>query len=143
MKKTIFTMAILIAIVLPLFTSCQTQSKKIENAQENVLKANDELNQALKDSIQLYRSATQQKLIANEKLITDYKAKIAIEKKEIKAKHETELARLVKKNNDLKTKLDNYNEVDNTKWEAFKTEFNHDMDELGNALKDLTVKNVK
>jgi DNA-directed RNA polymerase subunit N (RpoN/RPB10) len=26
-------------------------------------------------------------------------------------------------------------------WEAFKREFNHDMEELGKALKDLTVDN--
>jgi len=28
------------------------------------------------------------------------------------------------------------------KWEAFKTEFNRDMDELGKAFKDLTVNNT-
>ena len=28
-------------------------------------------------------------------------------------------------------------------WEKFKAEFGHDMDELGNAFRDLTVKNVK
>ena len=28
-------------------------------------------------------------------------------------------------------------------WEKFKVEFNHDMEELGNAFKDLTVKNTK
>ena len=28
------------------------------------------------------------------------------------------------------------------KWEKFKVEYNHDMDELGKAFKDLTVKNT-
>ena len=28
-------------------------------------------------------------------------------------------------------------------WESFKREFNHDMDEIGQALKDLTVDNKK
>ena len=136
-------MAVIVTMVFTMFIGCQTPSKKIDNAQENVLKANEELNQALKDSIQIYRSMTQQKLIANEKRIADYKAKIAIEKKESKDKHEMELAKLVQKNNDLKTKLENYTEEDNVKWEAFKIEFNRDMDELGQALKDLSVKNVK
>jgi exonuclease VII large subunit len=143
MKKSILSMAVIVTMVFTMFIGCQTPSKKIDNAQENVLKANEELNQALKDSIQIYRSMTQQKLIANEKRIADYKAKIAIEKKESKDKHEMELAKLVQKNNDLKTKLENYTEEDNVKWEAFKIEFNRDMDELGQALKDLSVKNVK
>jgi hypothetical protein len=30
-----------------------------------------------------------------------------------------------------------------TDWEKFKREFNHDMDELGKSLKDLTVNNKK
>lgn len=143
MKKTLFTMAIMVSMVFTMFIGCQSSSKKVENAQENVVKANEELNQALKDSIQQYRIATQEKLIANEKQLAEYKAKIAIQKKENKAKYEEELAKLVQKNNDLKIKLENYNEENEVKWEAFKTEFNHDMDELGKAFKDLTVKNVK
>lgn len=136
-------MAIMVSMVFTMFIGCQSSSKKVENAQENVLKANEELNQALKDSIQQYRIATQEKLIANEKQLAEYKAKIAIQKKENKAKYEEDLAKLVQKNNDLKIKLENYNEENEVKWEAFKTEFNHDMDELGKAFKDLTVKNVK
>lgn len=136
-------MAIMVSMVFTMFIGCQSSSKKVENAQENVVKANEELNQALKDSIQQYRIATQEKLIANEKQLAEYKAKIAIQKKENKAKYEEELAKLVQKNNDLKIKLENYNEENEVKWEAFKTEFNHDMDELGKAFKDLTVKNVK
>lgn len=136
-------MAIMVSMVFTMFIGCQSSSKKVENAQENVVKANEELNQALKDSIQQYRITTQEKLIANEKQLAEYKAKIAIQKKENKAKYEEELAKLVQKNNDLKIKLENYNEENEVKWEAFKTEFNRDMDELGKAFKDLTVKNVK
>ncbi len=43
----------------------------------------------------------------------------------------------------MKIKMDNYKEDGKEKWEAFKSEFSHDMDELGSALKDLTVNNVK
>ncbi|MFN0047523.1 MAG: hypothetical protein ACKVOU_00200 [Cytophagales bacterium] len=43
----------------------------------------------------------------------------------------------------MKKKMDDYKEDGKENWEKFKTEFNHDMDEIGNAFKDLTVKNVK
>lgn len=36
-----------------------------------------------------------------------------------------------------------YYEKSQSDWETFKREYNHDMDELGNALKDLTVDNKK
>jgi len=34
-------------------------------------------------------------------------------------------------------------EKSQSNWESFKREFNHDMDEIGQALKDLTVDNKK
>ena len=143
MKKRITAVAVMAFMAFALLFSCQTNSKKIENAQENVAKANAELFQALKDSIQEYRSVTQVKLIENEKRLAEYKIKIANEKKANKAKYEAELAKLEKKNNDLKLKLENYNEEGDEKWEAFKAEFNSDMENLGKSFKDLTVKNVK
>ncbi|MBK7408934.1 MAG: hypothetical protein IPJ40_13250 [Saprospirales bacterium] len=47
---------------------------------------------------------------------------------------------LEQKNRDLRTKMANY-EQNQSDWESFKREFNHDMDELGQALKDFTVDN--
>jgi len=47
---------------------------------------------------------------------------------------------LEEQNRDLKVRLDVY-EKNNSDWETFKREFNHDMDELGKALKDFTVDN--
>ena len=43
----------------------------------------------------------------------------------------------------MKKRLEDYKADSKDKWESFKTEFNHDMDELGSAFKDLTVKNTK
>ena len=43
----------------------------------------------------------------------------------------------------MKKRLEEYKDEGQEKWTSFKSEFNHDMDELGKAFKDLTVKNVK
>jgi hypothetical protein len=47
---------------------------------------------------------------------------------------------LRKRNTDLKTRLDNY-DTNTSDWDIFKREFSHDMDELGQSLKDFTVNN--
>jgi hypothetical protein len=43
----------------------------------------------------------------------------------------------------LKMKLEDYQLNGKEGWEKFKAEFNHDMDELGSALKNLTEDNTK
>ncbi len=52
------------------------------------------------------------------------------------------MAELENKNSDLKKKLSDFKDDDKDKWISFKEEFNHDMDELGLAFKNLTVENV-
>ena len=113
------------------------------DAKEDVGIANQELNQALKDSIQDFRKKTEEQLIANEKSLALYKEKIAKENKEYKAEYEKEWAKLNEKNKEMKARLENYNEEKDGNWEKFKTEFNSDMKDLGNAFKNLTIKNVK
>jgi hypothetical protein len=68
---------------------------------------------------------------------------MAVEKKEIQNKNNMELAILEQKNSDLKKKLDGFKEESKDKWDKFKAEFNHDMEELGKAFKEFTVKNTK
>jgi hypothetical protein len=61
--------------------------------------------------------------------------------------HQEELdqkvAELETKNRTMKEKMRDYKDEGKEKWASFKEEFNHDMDELGLALKDLTKNNVK
>jgi uncharacterized protein YlxW (UPF0749 family) len=143
MKKTIFTIAITMLMAGTMLTSCHSSAKKVEDAQDKVADANQELNQTIKDSIQQFKKESEEKISANEKSYADFKARIANEKKENKAKYEKKLAELDQKNSDMKKKLDDYKAEGKENWEKFKVEFNHDMDELGKAFKDLTVKNVK
>ena len=43
----------------------------------------------------------------------------------------------------MKKSMDDYKAGGKEQWEKFKAEFNHDMDELGKAFKDLSVDNKK
>ena len=143
MKKTIFTLTISMFIVGAMLTGCQSSKTKVEKAEDKVASANQELNQALSDSIKQFKTESAERISNNEKNITEFKARIAKEKSENKAKYEKKLAELEKRNMDMKMRLADFKDEEQTKWEKFKVEYNHDMEELGKAFKDLTVKNVK
>ena len=53
------------------------------------------------------------------------------------------IAELNLKNSDMKKKLSDFKTDSKSQWEAFKTEFNSDMEQLGKSLKNLTVDNEK
>jgi hypothetical protein len=50
------------------------------------------------------------------------------------------LAELEQKANDIKKMVHEYTEEGKDKWNAYNVKFNHDLDELGKALKNFTVK---
>ena len=153
MKKILFTLAVTIFIVGEIFTRCVSPSQKLKNAEENVidakkavLDAQSDLNQARQDSIteyQQFKIESENRIIANEKSIEELRVKIVSTNDENRVLYETKLADLQKRNYELKIKLDEYKVDETNKWQTFKSEFKHDMDELGKAFSDFTVSNTK
>ena len=150
MKKHILSLAIITIVAGTAFTACQSSGEKVENAQEDVQKAENkvadarqELNEATSDSIAEYKRDTREKIAAHEKSIAEFKARIANDKKENKAKYDKKIADLEQKDTDLKKKLDDFKADGKDQWEKFKTEFNHDLDEFGKSVKNLSVKNSR
>ena len=137
MKYTILILVVTVFMTGIILSSCQSSTKKVENARNKVIEAELGLNQALKDSIQQYKKESEEKISYYEKSIAEFKAKIANRKKEDKAIYEKKLAMLEQKNTELKKILSDYKDEGQDKWTSFKNEFNHDMDELGKAFKDL------
>lgn len=64
-------------------------------------------------------------------------------KKEAEIEYEKIINDLERKNDDLKAKISTYKDNSKDAWESFKREFSHDMEELGESLKDLSENNVK
>lgn len=146
MKKTILSITASVFITGAILTSCNTPSEKVENAQDNVTEANEDLDKANQEylaDIENYKSETAVKIATNDKAIADFNARIEKEKKEARGDYKKRIEKLEQKNSDLKKKLADYKEEGKEKWQIFKTEFSHDMDELGDAFRDFTVKNVK
>lgn len=150
MRKVIIIFTSSVFLMGAILTGCQFSTKKVEDARnnlvdakENVILAKQELSQALKDSIQQFRLDSEKAIRDNEKSIFELNSKIAANNKENNDKYKKQIAELGQKNMDLKKKLWEYKYTELSKWESFKVEFNHDMKELGKALKDLTVDNSK
>ena len=149
MKHPILSQITALLVAGTLLISCQSSTSKLESAKENmnaatqkVVDANEAFNEALQDSIQEFRDASVKQIKHNEMKIKEFKSKIAKEKKEVRIENEKKLAELEQKNNELLSRMDNYKDDRQAKWDIFKAEFNHDMNELGEAFQGLTIKNV-
>ncbi|OIR05675.1 hypothetical protein GALL_121100 [mine drainage metagenome] len=146
MKKSIVVLAVSTLIGGGILISCNTPAEKVENAENKVAEANsnlDSANAAYLADIENYRKETAAKIAANEKSVAEFNARIESEKNETRADYKKKIAELNKKNSDMKKRMDDYKADGKDKWQIFKAEFSHDMDGLGKAFKDLTVKNIK
>jgi len=114
----------------------------VQEAREQVDVANQELDEVLNDSIQLFKKESGEIIISYEKSIAELKAKLETKKADDKAALEQKLATLEQKNNELKIKLEEFQASSRSSWDSFKNEFKHDLDELGAAFKGLVVNNV-
>lgn len=153
MKIKFFTLLFAIALVAgTTFSGCQSSANKEEAAQIKV----DEAEQALEVARQNAEIEAQKVALADEWLafktesevkISEYEIRIKALKDQIKKPgnafddlYKQRIEVLEQKIALLKTRMNDY-EKNQTGWEAFKREFNHDMNELGNSLKDLTIDN--
>ncbi len=168
MKKSLFSLlaAALFTMTTTLLTSCDSPEKKVDNAQTKVDNAQDKVADAkdkvadAKDNLteaqkmakaeaekvanaaawKTYKAEAEVKIKANDARIAELKAGMKKSGKAVTAMYKENVAILEKKNTAMKNRISDYDKSQSN-WESFKTEFNHDMDELGTALKDFTVNN--
>lgn len=135
---SVFTITLAIFTLL-FVTSCSTSTENVENAENEVVKAEQELKQANAEhlaDIESYRIETKEKIDANNQSIINFNKRIESQKKEAKIAYQEEIAALNQQNTDLKKRMDDYKADTKENWQEFKTKFNNDMDELGKALKN-------
>lgn len=154
MKKSILISTIVACIAGTLFVSCKPSTTEEKESQEQVDIARDNLNDA-KDSLAVARKeATEKELEAfrnsgdsiigiNNLKIARLKLKMKETGKSIDATYQKNIDILEQKNQDLQVKMDTFKNDANSDWQSFKREVQHDTDEIGKALKDLTINNKK
>jgi len=152
MKKLILTLttsillgvAISIFLASAIFTSCDTGAEKVDNAKNKAVEADEnfyKVNQEYLADIDSFKRETAAKIDANNVMIADFKTKTAYAKKDAKVYYDELIAVLQQKNIEMKAKLDAYEENGKDNWETFKAEFSSDMNDLGEAFKNFTIKN--
>ncbi len=151
MKKSIFILAIMSGA---LFASCKSNSEKKADAVENVVEANKDLNNVTEeintDNVtkendsewQTFKMEAYKSIANNEIRITELQKAVKKPGNTFDEAYRKSIEILLDKNIALKNKISNY-ENNQTDWTSFKREFNSDMNELGQAFKDLTVNNKK
>ncbi|WP_188050654.1 hypothetical protein [Flavobacterium sp. GP15] len=154
MKKTILNLALTTFIVATVLVGCQDKSKQEAEAKENVENAKENLDDAKAELSDARRAATEQEWQAfkdstnatikqNEIRIAEMKAELKKTGKTIDSEYSKNIQELEEKNKEIKNKLEVYKNDTNSDWQSFKKEFRHDMDDLGQSLKNFTVKDKK
>ncbi|MEO5581866.1 MAG: peptidase M23 [Saprospiraceae bacterium] len=141
-----YKFTILISSFFFLFTSCKSPEKKVEAAKEEVRDASKDLAEAKEEYHRQYNAfilETNQRITDYDNSIAELKRDANKVKRDLREEYNRSIVKLEQKNNELREKAKNYKEDTKEKWDSFKSEFNHDMDELGMALKDMTKNNVK
>lgn len=155
--KNIFIPVITGCFISVMISSCGSPDKKPDEAFDRVKEKRESYDSIRgKDSLQLLRKAellkiresqdewtrfkleTEKKILANEKTIKEIKGLPDISTASFR-----KIKKLEKSNNDLRIKMDEYKEAMKVQWENFKTEINHDANEISTELKAMKTDNKK
>jgi len=154
MKNIFFTLAIIMLLTGTIFTGCQSPAQKEESAEVKLQAAEAELETAHNESEaqkiataeewEVFKSEIDLKIKKNEIRIAELKIQINKPGTTFDALYQKRIESLEQKNKDLKIRMESYEKSQSqSDWGKFKREFNADMDELGQSLKDFTVDSKK
>ncbi|MES2762628.1 MAG: peptidase M23 [Bacteroidota bacterium] len=144
MKNKVMILAATGLIAGCLFTNCKDSSEhKVENASENVADAQKDLDKAeqeFAEEWEKFRLESEERIRNNDNEIARYR-EMEKNDKTFRKNYEEKVTQLEARNAELKAKMAEDKNTRRENWAEFKREFNHDMDELGAALKDITKDN--
>lgn len=130
-----------VAVAMTIFgTSCTSSADKVADSKEDVREEQADLNEAnqqyLKE-VEAYRREIADKIVVNNEQISDLNARIEQVNENTRDSYKQKVADLERKNIEMKTRLDNFKAEGKDEWMQFKTEFDRDMNNLGDAFADL------
>lgn len=152
MKKSILVLAFVSILAGNVILSCKSNSEKESEALDKVQDAKENLDDVTEgineDAIskandlewQTYKSEAVATITVNENRIAELKKAINKPGSTFDKSYAKSIANLEDKNSSLKVKITNY-ENNQTDWDSFKREFNADMNELGQAIQKIDIKN--
>ena len=142
----VFALILMLTLLLTLTVGCKKSAdQKLKDAQMNEVAVDQDAMdaQAKVNAVndwEQYKAAALVKIVANEKIIADYKVSMTNSSGKLLASYNKKIDALELKNKELKVKLNDYKDDGKSSWEKFKGELDVDMDNLGTSLKDFTVR---
>lgn len=161
MKNAITTATALMIICSQSLYSCDQNPNKtndesihtMEEMESDNTAHQNEIESEMEDSTRHYdnwqhdmesfKKDVNEQIEENKQEIARLREKAKEKSSDIKANYNKSIDKLEEKNKDLQAKLDNRKGDAKDGWESFKSEFNHDMNELGKAIKTLGEDNKK
>ncbi len=147
MKKIIYFLSIttLITAIILVLTGCESDQKeettevKVETADTTVTDANTvTIKTATAEEWKEFKENAELRIRENEEEIAEQKAKKQKPGKLFDEMRDKKIKNLELQNKELRTKLATY-ETTQSDWEKFKLEFNHDIEEVKKAIKEVVV----
>ena len=113
---------------------------RLKLAKKDVKDAKKKLNQALEVVIHKIENKKKELKETQSNLVNDPESSSAFNIENIKSKYDEAMVALELRKNKIKKKLEIYNIEGTENWDSFKHKLNHDLDELGKALKGFATK---
>ncbi|UII21174.1 hypothetical protein [Fulvivirga ligni] len=146
MKRSLMSVFILSGLLCTVLSGC-TPATDEPSKDIKVIEPEKDMGMAKGDflaEIEQFKTAMSLKIDENERIISAFKDSVDTGARFDKMEYKVEINHLKTKNKELKDRLHEYEPYgEKVHWQTFKSEFNHDMDELGTSLKDLFKKNVE
>jgi len=139
MKNKILTFVITGMIVVVGLTATAQENKKAAAARKDLKEA--KIDSA--EDFHKFKKEAESKIKENQAKIAELKAKKSNDGKEVKKKYDKKVLALEQKNNELKNKIKKADDTKTNMWTSFKRGFNREMDELGDAFKDMNADDLK
>ena len=134
MKNKIFAFAVIGCMAGLFLAGCdKTSEQKVEGAKQELKAAKADYTAEW----QKFKIESEAQIKVNDDKIDELKAKMDKAGTKAKAKYKKAVVELKEKNHALKEKLEDYKDEGETKWQEFKSNFNHDLDAVGKTIADL------
>lgn len=138
MKRFLYLLPIAALSGGMLLTSCdsnETPGENLDRISNNVNQTTDNFSEWME-----YRKAAKAEITANRQKIAELRVKQDKSGELGDKVYQQRIDNLQEENDRLQQKLNSYDpkrEEDGKRWDEFKREFRHDMDELGNSIQDI------
>jgi prefoldin subunit 5 len=109
-------------------------------AKKDVKDAKQKLNQALEEVINKIENKKKEIKETQSNLVNDPESSPVFNTENIKSKYDEAMVALELRKNKIKKKIEEYNVEGTENWDSFKHKLNHDLEELGLALKGFVTK---